>query len=92
MRSNPGRAAHYGLDLLELEAELAEEQDLLEREQLLCFVISVLVLAHPPGFEQSDLVVEVQRSHADAGELRELFYRVSHFSILPQTKIRRHVT
>jgi len=25
------RAAHYGVDLLELEAELAEEQDLLER-------------------------------------------------------------
>jgi len=82
------RAADYSLDLLELEAEFAEEEDLLEREQLIFFVISVLVLAHPRGFEQSNLVVEVQRSHADAGELRELFYRVGHFSILPETKDR----
>jgi len=82
------RAAHYGLELLQFETELAEEEDLLKREQLICFVISVLVLAHPRGFEQSDLVVEVQRSHADAGELRELFYRVGHFSILPETKDR----
>ena len=73
------RPAHCGLDLLEFEAELAEEQDLLQREQLLFFVISVLVLAHPRGFEQSNLVVEVQRSYADTGELRELFYRVGHF-------------
>src|SRR5262249_29588743 len=40
------RTAHDGLNLLELEAELAKEQDLLEREQLVIFVIPILVLAH----------------------------------------------
>ena len=82
------RAAHNGLDLLELEAELAEEEDLLEREQLVLFVISVLVLSDPRGFEQSYLVVEVQSSHADAGELCELFYRVGHLSILSEIEDR----
>src|SRR5262245_43003289 len=86
------RTADDGLNLLELEAELAEEQDLLKREQLVMFVIPVLVSPHARGLQQANLVVEVQRPHADAGELREFFHRVSHLSILPSTKIRPHVT
>ncbi len=54
------------MDGFEVEAEFSEEEDLLEDEELVFFVISVSVIGVECGFEEADFVVPMESAGADA--------------------------
>src|SRR5690606_3711756 len=72
-----GRVIEDGGDLLQREAELAMQQDLLQPQELFFLVVAVAVVADVRGLEEADLVVMVQRADGDARELRKLLDGIS---------------
>ena len=69
-------------DLVEGEAELAVEHDLLQPLQIVLAVAAVAGRRAVARRQQSDLVVVVQGPHRDAGERGDLSYRVAHRFLL----------
>src|SRR5690606_38545808 len=65
-------------DFAERKIEFAEEEDLLQAQQLRLAILPVTVLLDSRGPKQADGIVMMQGSGADAGELRELFDGVGH--------------
>ncbi|GAA3095482.1 hypothetical protein GCM10017687_02420 [Streptomyces echinatus] len=74
------RVVEQGRDLVEREAELPVEQDLLEPVEVGVAVAPVSGVRALAGREQGDLVVVVQGAHRDPGEPRDLSHGVAHFS------------
>ena len=66
------------LDLLQLEAQLPIELDLLKRQKLRLLVEPVAVRADIGRFQQAHFIVEMKCAHADAGHPRHLFDCISH--------------
>ncbi|GAA1375365.1 hypothetical protein GCM10009612_72020 [Streptomyces beijiangensis] len=66
-----------GRDLVEREAELPVEQDLLQPVEVGVFVPPVARVAAAARGEQADLVVVVQRAHRDGCETGDLADRVT---------------
>jgi hypothetical protein len=62
------------LDLLQGEAQLTPDQDLLQPGQVLVAVEPVTGLRAPARTEQADLVVVVQGPDGDAGQAGKLAY------------------
>jgi len=73
-----GRVVEQGHDLFQREPELAVEQHALQPVQVGVDVPPVPGGRVPAGYQQSDLVVVVQRTDADPGQPRDLSYRVAH--------------
>src|SRR5690606_25900778 len=72
-RTVEARIVQAALDLLERHAELPMDQDLLQAQQIL-LVVEPVPGSRPRGRdEKSNLVIMVQRTHGDPGELRHLF-------------------
>jgi hypothetical protein len=65
-------------DLLQLEAQLAIEQDLLEGQELWLFVEPVTIRTDISGLQQACFIVEMKRAHAHARHRRQLFDGVCH--------------
>ena len=72
------RVVEEGHDLFERESELAVEQHALQPVQVGLGVPAVPGRAVPAGYQQTDLVVVVQGADGDAGQPRDLPYRVAH--------------
>src|SRR5687768_638452 len=66
------------LDLLEVESQFLEEQDLLQPLEVVFLVEPISGRAVRRRFQQPDLVVMVQRPHADPADLRYPLDRVRH--------------
>jgi hypothetical protein len=61
------------LNFLQFETQFPKKKNLLKDQELLFLVEAVTVRALVSGLEQSNLVVEMQRSHRDPGKARQLF-------------------
>ena len=72
--------AEDALDLLQLEAQLPVEQDLLKGQELGLLVEAVAIRTDLGGLQQVDLVVEVQRTDAHARHRGDLLDGVRHQS------------
>jgi hypothetical protein len=88
------RVVEQGGDLLEREAELPVEQDLLQPVEVGVVVAPVARVAAFARDEQADVVVVVQRAHRDTGEARDLSHGVAHFRslLLPRSTVGPHAT
>jgi hypothetical protein len=73
---------HHPLHVLQREAELAEEEDLLEARQVVVGVEAVAGVRAPRGGEQADGVVVMEGPHADAREPGDLADGVSHARVV----------
>jgi hypothetical protein len=73
------RIVEQGGDLVEREAELSVEQDLLQPVEVGVAVTPVAGVAALARDEQADVVVVVQRAHRDSGESGDLSHGVAHF-------------
>jgi hypothetical protein len=65
-------------DALQLEAQLAVKEDLLEHKQLRLFVDPVAVRSCVGGLQQRDFIVKMKRAHGDARHQGQLLDGVSH--------------
>ncbi|CDN41859.1 hypothetical protein BN871_AN_00200 [Paenibacillus sp. P22] len=78
------------LDLLQRESELAKEQDLLQHREIPVGIQPVAGFRRFLRMKQPDLVVMMQRAHADAGQLRR-FLHLEHVRVSPFClRIRPH--
>ncbi len=73
------RVVEQGRDLVEREAQLPVEQDLLQPVEVGVVVTPVARVAALAGYEQADVVVVVQGAHRHSGEAGDLSYGVAHF-------------
>lgn len=77
-----GRVVEQGGDLVEREAQLPVEQDLLQPVEVGVAVAPVARVAALARYEQADVVVVVQRAHRHSGEAGHLSHGVAHFRSL----------
>ncbi len=68
-------------DGLEIDVELAQQQDLLEAKELLALVVAIAVLADPCWLEQTDLVVVAQGARRRARHASDRGDRPGHAGI-----------
>lgn len=80
------RVVEQGRDLVEREAELPVEQDLLEPVEVRVAVAPVAGVAALARRQQADGVVVVQGPHRDPGEAGHLSDGVAHFRSFPGTR------
>lgn len=76
------RVVEQRRDLLEREAELPVEQDLLQPVEVGVAVAPVARVAAAARDEQADVVVVVQCAHRHSGETGDLSHGVAHFRSL----------
>ena len=82
MRGQPcgavrARGVQHAGDLGEAHVELAQDQDLLQPQELVPPVVAVAVGAHVLGLEEPDRVVVMQRAHRHAGKTRQVIHHVA---------------
>ncbi len=87
------RAVEDFPDLEQLQPYFAVEQDLLKPQHRVLVVMTVAVFADRRRLEQPDLVVIMQRAHADSRQIGQLFdgVHVIHSSNPLQHKLSRNV-